>query len=50
MAGTVSYMDAYFAIQEWKKLQTTSDGYETKALNILEVRRLTDLLHCTVNT
>jgi hypothetical protein len=37
IAGLVQYYDAYFAVQEWKKLQTGAEGFETKALNILEV-------------
>lgn len=39
IAGLVQYLDAYFAIQEWKKLQTSSESYEGKALTILEVGR-----------
>ena len=37
MGGAVGYLDAYFALQEWKKLATSSEAYESKALNILEV-------------
>lgn len=38
IGGLVTYLDAYFSIQEWKKLPSTADTFESKALNILEVR------------
>jgi hypothetical protein len=45
IAGLVQYYDAYFAVQEWKKLQTGAEGFETKALNILEVCHVLPVWH-----
>jgi len=40
ISGPVAYLDAWNAIQEWKKLPSLSDTYESKAINIIEVRFL----------
>ena len=37
ITGPVAYLDAWFAIQEWKKLATTHETFESKAMNIIEV-------------
>lgn len=37
ISGLVNVLDAWITIQEWKKVPTTHENYETKAMNILEV-------------
>lgn len=37
IGGCLNYLDAWYTIQEWKKLPTVGDAFETKAMNIYEV-------------
>ncbi|KAJ1420704.1 hypothetical protein B484DRAFT_128420 [Ochromonadaceae sp. CCMP2298] len=42
IGGTVNCLDAWYAIQEWRRIHTTNPLYEQKALSLLELYLLED--------
>jgi len=37
MGGTVNYLDAWYAIQEWKKFPTNGENFEARAMGLAEL-------------